>query len=376
MPTRRRSSRTTRRSPAPDQVQIYESDHGHAGRQRRPPGCSRPRNTSKTTGCCRAASTSARPRRRSAVFGAAAPTRTSPATGIACAIASRSIRAPPSRWTSNCGSSRSATAGRRTWRPTTRRSRSHSSGYLQRARASSSVVVARASTADRTVRRKTCADVQPSATALATLRRLLLGILLFGLVGTATELLLIGHDEDAWQLIPLVVLASWRLLGRGLRRRVRDFPSRRGGHAAVPSGDGAADAERRDGFGASLPRQHGIQARDGSVVARVGAVLECAAGQGAAGAGARKLAAARPARIRVCVSSSTRSARHRTRSTGACSCTTVRFIRLRGPRSSRLSRWRLRLQRCRAGGQGAIADVNTARRKGSAGAAAHDARRS
>lgn len=45
----------------------------------------------------------------------------------------------------------------------------------------------------------------PIAT-LATLRRLLLGILLFGLVGTATELTLMGHDEDGWQMIPLVVL--------------------------------------------------------------------------------------------------------------------------------------------------------------------------
>jgi hypothetical protein len=41
---------------------------------------------------------------------------------------------------------------------------------------------------------------------LATLRRLLLALLVVGLVGTATELLLTGHDEDAWQLIPLVVL--------------------------------------------------------------------------------------------------------------------------------------------------------------------------
>jgi hypothetical protein len=46
----------------------------------------------------------------------------------------------------------------------------------------------------------------PSAT-LAALRRLLLGILLFGLLGTAAELILIGHDEDGWQVIPLVVLA-------------------------------------------------------------------------------------------------------------------------------------------------------------------------
>jgi hypothetical protein len=45
----------------------------------------------------------------------------------------------------------------------------------------------------------------PVAT-LTTLRRLLLGILLFGLLGTATELTLMGHDEDGWQMIPLVVL--------------------------------------------------------------------------------------------------------------------------------------------------------------------------
>jgi hypothetical protein len=49
-------------------------------------------------------------------------------------------------------------------------------------------------------------QTSPTAT-LGTLRRLLLGLLLFGLVGTATELLLMGHDEDGWQLIPLVVLA-------------------------------------------------------------------------------------------------------------------------------------------------------------------------
>jgi hypothetical protein len=49
-------------------------------------------------------------------------------------------------------------------------------------------------------------EESPVAT-LVTLRRLLLVILLFGLVGTATELLLIGHDEDAWQMIPLVAIA-------------------------------------------------------------------------------------------------------------------------------------------------------------------------
>jgi hypothetical protein len=46
-----------------------------------------------------------------------------------------------------------------------------------------------------------------AAATLVTLRRLLLGILLFGLVGTATELVLMRHNEDAWQMIPLVVIA-------------------------------------------------------------------------------------------------------------------------------------------------------------------------
>ena len=41
---------------------------------------------------------------------------------------------------------------------------------------------------------------------IATLRTRLLAILLFGMIGTGTELILIGHDEDAWQWIPLVVL--------------------------------------------------------------------------------------------------------------------------------------------------------------------------
>jgi hypothetical protein len=50
------------------------------------------------------------------------------------------------------------------------------------------------------------AESSPFST-LAALRRLLLWLLLFGLLGTATELLLMGHDEDAWQLIPLAVIA-------------------------------------------------------------------------------------------------------------------------------------------------------------------------
>lgn len=49
-------------------------------------------------------------------------------------------------------------------------------------------------------------DGSPSA-ILDLVRRRLLAILLFGLAGTATELLLTGHYEDSVQWIPLVLLA-------------------------------------------------------------------------------------------------------------------------------------------------------------------------
>ena len=44
-------------------------------------------------------------------------------------------------------------------------------------------------------------------TALQSLRRFLLVILVVGLSGTFVELLLLKHDEDATQLVPLAVLA-------------------------------------------------------------------------------------------------------------------------------------------------------------------------
>jgi hypothetical protein len=50
-------------------------------------------------------------------------------------------------------------------------------------------------------------SVRSPAATLAELRVILLAVLLFGLVGTATELVLIGHDENVWQWIPLVILA-------------------------------------------------------------------------------------------------------------------------------------------------------------------------
>jgi len=54
---------------------------------------------------------------------------------------------------------------------------------------------------------------------VTVLRRLLLGVLLFGLAGTATELLLISHDEDIWQMIPIVAIALAVLLSVGLATR-------------------------------------------------------------------------------------------------------------------------------------------------------------
>lgn len=62
--------------------------------------------------------------------------------------------------------------------------------------------------------------VSESAATLEALRRVLLGILLLGMAGTTTELLLLQHDEDATQLIPLVLLGggyaavAWNALKR------------------------------------------------------------------------------------------------------------------------------------------------------------------
>jgi hypothetical protein len=55
-------------------------------------------------------------------------------------------------------------------------------------------------------------------TTLAAVRRMLAVILLIGMAGTTIELLLLKHDEDAWQIVPLVLLGAglvtvlWRML--------------------------------------------------------------------------------------------------------------------------------------------------------------------
>jgi hypothetical protein len=44
------------------------------------------------------------------------------------------------------------------------------------------------------------------------MRRVLLVALLAGMAGTAAELLLIGHFEDSWQLVPVVLLSLGTLI--------------------------------------------------------------------------------------------------------------------------------------------------------------------
>ena len=65
-------------------------------------------------------------------------------------------------------------------------------------------------------------DANPDAT-LGTLRRILLATFVLSIVGTACELLLVGHVEDAWQMVPLVlfglslVVLAWERLGGGAK---------------------------------------------------------------------------------------------------------------------------------------------------------------
>ena len=53
-------------------------------------------------------------------------------------------------------------------------------------------------------------------------RLLLLIILALGLLGTGVELLLLGHTEDVWQWVPLILLAAGLIIiGIWVRRRRR-----------------------------------------------------------------------------------------------------------------------------------------------------------
>jgi len=55
---------------------------------------------------------------------------------------------------------------------------------------------------------------QAPEVALATLRRVLIAVFLFGLLGTGVELLLLEHTDGIWQLAPLLVMGmSFLVLG-------------------------------------------------------------------------------------------------------------------------------------------------------------------
>ena len=65
-----------------------------------------------------------------------------------------------------------------------------------------------------------CVSVHTQPPTLAMVRRALLSILVLGLFGTAAELLLLEHFEDAWQWTPLVLIAlaliilAWHAVSR------------------------------------------------------------------------------------------------------------------------------------------------------------------
>jgi hypothetical protein len=54
--------------------------------------------------------------------------------------------------------------------------------------------------------------MEPADGTLKTLRRVLLAALVAGMAGTVAELLLIGHFEDSWQLVPVVLLSLATLI--------------------------------------------------------------------------------------------------------------------------------------------------------------------
>ena len=51
-------------------------------------------------------------------------------------------------------------------------------------------------------------SLTPSLDPSGTIRRILLAIVVFGLVGTGIELLLLEHYEDSWQLVPLFFIGA------------------------------------------------------------------------------------------------------------------------------------------------------------------------
>ena len=58
--------------------------------------------------------------------------------------------------------------------------------------------------------------VEPAS--LSAIRRLLLLLLVAFMAGTATDLMLLDHHEDPWQMVPLAVMALGVAVAGGARR--------------------------------------------------------------------------------------------------------------------------------------------------------------
>jgi hypothetical protein len=69
--------------------------------------------------------------------------------------------------------------------------------------------------------RRTVAAGDSASSTLKTVRKFVLALFAIGVVGTAADLLLTGHIDGAWQLVPVVLLAAsaatltWHLLRPG-----------------------------------------------------------------------------------------------------------------------------------------------------------------
>ena len=61
---------------------------------------------------------------------------------------------------------------------------------------------------------------------MRTMRRALLALLVVFMLGTGLDLMLLDHHEDAWQMVPLALLAAGLVVRRG-RFAAGPAPSRR-----------------------------------------------------------------------------------------------------------------------------------------------------
>ena len=116
-----------------------------------------------------------------------------------------------------------------------------------------------------------------------SLRQFLLGLLVLEMLGTAAELLLLGHFEDVWQVAPLALIAlglvvlTWYWFNRSASSL-----------QALRVVTGAGDCQRGYWLRPALSSQRRVPAGYRPVDERARALDESAAGEGAAGIGSRR----------------------------------------------------------------------------------------